>query len=148
MKSLSAVLALVLLFSMACEKQGDSHSHGDGEHTHASEPAADKQAKVVDATAKQDIKKEDKQLVKVDVSDEGTKFDPPVQPSQLPEGAWYCDMGTVHWAAMVTPEDGKCPQCSMDLKQYSAAKLDAQKKKAVEAHEHDDHVHGEHGHTH
>ena len=53
----------------------------------------------------------------MDVSAEGVKFDPPVKPAQLPAGAWYCDMGTVHWAATDRPEDGNCPVCGMKLKQ-------------------------------
>jgi len=45
----------------------------------------------------------------------GQKFDPPIQPSQLPSGAWYCDMGTVHWAQM-EEGDHTCPLCQMKLK--------------------------------
>ena len=52
----------------------------------------------------------------VDVPAKGKRFEPPVQASQLPGGAWYCDMGTVHWAQL---EEGSkaCPLCKMDLKQ-------------------------------
>ncbi len=46
----------------------------------------------------------------------GKKFDPPIQPEQLPEGGWYCDMGTVHYARG-EKGDGKCPLCMMRLKQ-------------------------------
>lgn len=52
----------------------------------------------------------------VTVPDEGKKFDPPIKPEQLPSGAWYCDMGTVHYARM-TEGDKKCPECQMNLKQ-------------------------------
>ncbi len=52
----------------------------------------------------------------VDVPPDGKKFDPPIQPKQVPAGAWYCDMGTVHWAQM-KQGNGTCPICKMDLKQ-------------------------------
>ncbi len=51
---------------------------------------------------------------------QGTRHDPPVEPEQLPEGTWYCDMGTVHYSC---PDkgDGKCPVCHMKLKQKDAS---------------------------
>jgi len=52
----------------------------------------------------------------VEVPTDGKKFDPPIKPEQLPAGAWYCDMGTVHWAQM-KEGDKTCPICKMDLKQ-------------------------------
>ncbi|MEY3014233.1 MAG: hypothetical protein RIT45_2968 [Pseudomonadota bacterium] len=57
---------------------------------------------------------------KVEVSAEGTNFDPPVQKAQLPEGVWYCDMGTVHYAR-TTEGDGTCPRCKMKLVHNAAA---------------------------
>jgi len=52
----------------------------------------------------------------VELEPGGTTFEPPVQPEQIPEGAWYCDMGTVHYAR---PDegDGSCPVCGMKLVQ-------------------------------
>jgi len=46
----------------------------------------------------------------------GAKHDPPIKPEQVAAGAWYCDMGTVHYSR---PDkgDGKCPLCHMALKQ-------------------------------
>lgn len=44
----------------------------------------------------------------------GVKLDPPADKEQIPDGAWYCDMGTVHYAA-TEKHDGICPLCSMDL---------------------------------
>ena len=51
----------------------------------------------------------------VTVAAKGQKFEPPIKPEQLPADAWYCDMGTVHWAQM---EEGTktCPLCQMKLK--------------------------------
>ena len=50
------------------------------------------------------------------VSKDGSKFDPPVDSTKIPEGAWMCDMGTVHYAAL-EQGDGKCPECGMALKE-------------------------------
>jgi hypothetical protein len=52
-----------------------------------------------------------------EVSKDGTKFDPPVEKARIPDGAWICDMGTVHYARMERG-DGVCPLCKMDLKAH------------------------------
>ncbi|MEN8164504.1 MAG: hypothetical protein ABFS37_10280 [Acidobacteriota bacterium] len=59
-------------------------------------------------------------LEPVEVTAEGTVFDVPVQPEQIPDGAWYCDMGTVHYAQLDEGE-GTCPTCGMQLVQKVAA---------------------------
>ncbi len=50
---------------------------------------------------------------------EGKVFDPPVKAEVIPEGAWFCDMGTVHYAR---PDkgDGRCPVCGMFLREKGA----------------------------
>lgn len=53
-------------------------------------------------------------LPKVEVSADGTHFDPAVAKAELPEGAYYCDMGTVHYARM-EKGDNECPVCGMKL---------------------------------
>ncbi len=55
----------------------------------------------------------------VDVPTEGKQFDPPIKPEYLPAHAWYCDMGTVHYAR-TSEGDGTCPICRMKLKQKPA----------------------------
>jgi len=50
---------------------------------------------------------------------EGQRFDPAIEASEVPEGAWMCDMGTVHYAAGEKHE-GKCPVCGMNLTQKTA----------------------------
>ena len=50
----------------------------------------------------------------VEVTADGNVFDPPVAIDQIPEGAWYCDMGTVHYARAVEG-DGRCSECGMKL---------------------------------
>lgn len=57
---------------------------------------------------------------KVTVSAKGQEFKPPIKPEELPDGAWYCDMGTVHWAQM-EEGDHTCPLCKMQLKQKPVA---------------------------
>ena len=59
-------------------------------------------------------------LEPVQVAAEGTVFDVPVQPEQIPDGAWYCDMGTVHYAQL-DEGDGTCPTCGMKLVHKIAA---------------------------
>lgn len=45
----------------------------------------------------------------------GTRYDPPVPASRIPENMWMCDMnGQVHYAAK-EKGNGRCPICSMHL---------------------------------
>lgn len=53
----------------------------------------------------------------VEVSAEGTSYDPPVAKSQVPTGSWICDMGTVHYARS-EQGDGRCPLCGMNLVEH------------------------------
>lgn len=55
---------------------------------------------------------------------DGKRFDPPVAAARIPQGAHYCDMGTVHYARM-TEGDGTCPVCGMDLKTKAEERSDA-----------------------
>jgi YHS domain-containing protein len=48
----------------------------------------------------------------VEVLAEGSRYAPPVEKAQIPEGAWICDMGTVHYASL---SEGTCPLCNMRL---------------------------------
>lgn len=49
------------------------------------------------------------------VAPDGTRFDPPVPASRIPEDTWMCDMnGQVHYAAK-NEGSGECPVCSMRL---------------------------------
>lgn len=58
-------------------------------------------------------------LATVAIPPKGKKFDPPVRAEQIPEGAWYCDMGSVHYARL-EKGDGACPLCHMRLKRKGA----------------------------
>ena len=66
----------------------------------------------------------------VEVGPEGTEFDPPVEVVQIPEGAWYCDMGTVHYARMAEG-DGKCAICGMNLVQKTGEPTTAEPMEAA-----------------
>lgn len=59
----------------------------------------------------------------VEVDKDGTKFDPKVDKSKLPDGAWYCDMGGVHYARM-DKGDQKCEICGMKLEQKGDGEAD------------------------
>ncbi|MBA2661176.1 MAG: hypothetical protein H0U74_02690 [Bradymonadaceae bacterium] len=70
---------------------------------------------------------------------DGQTFDPALQVAQIPAGAWYCDMGTVHYARL-EEGDGTCPACKMKLVQRAAM--------PAAGHNHDhDHDH-DHDHAH
>jgi rubrerythrin len=56
---------------------------------------------------------------KVDVPAKGTGFKPAIAKALVPDGAWICDMGTVHYARGAQG-DGSCPICKMKLKQWKA----------------------------
>ena len=51
------------------------------------------------------------------VTADGSEFAPPIAPEMLPEGVWFCDMGTVHFAR-VNEGDGRCPLCGMFQSTY------------------------------
>lgn len=104
MRVLPILMILGLIFSvMACGQQATE------ETTQATEPVVE--------PAPPELAEE--ALEPVEVTAEGTTFDPPVEVAQLPDGAWYCDMGTVHYARM-DEGDGRCPTCDMDLVQKVA----------------------------
>lgn len=56
----------------------------------------------------------------VAVTAAGAKLEPPVVAARIPEGAWYCDMGKVHYAR-TEKGDGICPLCKMQLTQKGPA---------------------------
>jgi rubrerythrin len=72
------------------------------------------QEQVQEEVEQTDDEAQDSALEQVEVAEDGTEFDPPVEKEQIPEGAWICDMGTVHYAQM-SEGDGTCPLCGMDL---------------------------------
>lgn len=99
------------------------------------EPAAESPADPAEAQSETGL---------VEVPAEGKKFDPPIKPERIPDGVWYCDMGTVEYAR-AEKGDGKCPVCGMFLKQKGASA----EGKAADGHEgHDHEGHGHEGHDH
>lgn len=81
----------------------------------------------------------------VEVSAEGTEFDPPVSKDRVPDGVWICDMGTVHYAR-AEQGDGTCPLCNMRLVQHGAANSDGHEGLGHEGHDHGDDGHEGHDH--
>lgn len=147
-----SILCLALaLTAFGCDKkQAEEPAQDEANAEAPAEEAAEEAEAPAEEKAEGD-KIEADELKKVEVAKAGQKFDPAVQAEQLPAGAWYCDMGTVHWAAMEKPEGGKCPECNMALKQLDPGKLAEQKANAVEAKEDHGHEHAEghdHGHAH
>lgn len=49
------------------------------------------------------------------ISATGSRFEPPIQIAAVPDNAWYCDMGTVHYAQSQAG-DKTCKLCKMKLK--------------------------------
>ena len=96
------ILALVVVTSVALWSCGA---------TEAPAPAPEPEAPTVEIVT-------EVELPIVEVAAEGTEFDPAVEVVQLPDGVWYCDMGTVHYATL---QPGECPLCGMDLVQKHAA---------------------------
>ncbi len=123
-------MALIALISLglgavACEKQ-DSEEPAQAEE--ADEQAAEEEGEEVqeqeqaleaDEAAEGDQAEADESTT-VDVPEGGKKFDPPVEKAEIPPGAWFCDMGTVHYAQL-EEGDGTCPECGMKLKQMPGA---------------------------
>ncbi len=49
------------------------------------------------------------------------EHNPPIEKSEVKEGHWYCDMGTVHYSR-AEKGDGKCPLCKMILHEKKTQK--------------------------
>ena len=139
------LLALFLVVSVsACDKSAD----GDGAAATTETAAAETPGEATDEPTGEPAAENEgatDEVAMIEVPAAGQKFDPPVKAEQIPAGAWYCDMGTVEWAAMEKPDDGKCPVCGMMLKQKPGA---AKEGAAGDGHGHD-HAHdGHEGHDH
>ena len=132
MKTMTMILtcALALLLSVGCDGKKTTPATPNQTVNDSATPSPTKTAASADG--------------KVVVPKEGKVFEPAVQKAQIPDGAWYCDMNTVHYARM-DKGDGKCPECGMMLKQMGASAAPA-----AHGHDHEhghDHKHGE-GHDH
>ena len=67
----------------------------------------------------------------VELTAEGSRFDPPIEVEQVPSGAFYCDMGTVHYASL-EQGDNACPVCGMLLTQQPSEDEDADSQLTTE----------------
>ncbi len=112
LKTMFVVLFSLSLFAGACKKQQEAAAPDETTPTAAAQPAPE--AKKAD---EKPAEKKAEKLALVEVTKEGNKLDPAVNPEQVPAGAWYCNMGgKVHYAAM-DKGDGHCPVCHMMLSQ-------------------------------
>lgn len=125
-----AVLLAVGLVAVACDKPEEAEETEEVA-AEAVEEGSDEQAEEDDQADEQD----QEELAMVEVSDDGDEFDPPVQPEQIPAGAYYCDMGTVEYAAM-KEGDGSCPICGMKLKHKAGGEATAEAEEGHEGHNH------------
>lgn len=123
------LLAVLTIALVACESKTEVPAEAEGEVPAQAEAAAPAEAEAGE------------ELAMVEVSAEGTEFDPAVQPEQIPEGVYYCDMGTVHYA-IANDGSTRCTLCNMMLTKKSA-------EGAAAGHGHDhDHDHAGHDHAH
>mgnify|MGYP006304976241 FL=1 len=126
MKKLFTLLTIAVFATAAfgCEKNDDNASADEK----ATESSSDEKAESDEADEPAEEPAEEQAEAEegddsgpVALTAEGKEFDPAVEKSRIPDGAWICDMGTVHWAASEKPEDGKCPICGMQLKKHAKA---------------------------
>lgn len=68
----------------------------------------------------------------VEVAADGTVFDPPISPDRLPDGVYYCDMGTTHYARAHYNGE-RCPECNMMLTLKGEAPKEDAPEEAEEA---------------
>lgn len=131
MKKTCALFAFLIL-SAFLFASCDSDSSSESEAPTAEAPATEEAAPAM-----------------VEVADDGTQFDPPVRPEQLPDGVYYCDMGTVHYAR-ATNSQHRCPLCNMMLTYKGDAPAGHNHDHHGHDHDHDhDHAHGDdHNHDH
>ena len=101
-------LCLTLTLLSACQRSDSQPAEPKAQANTTTEASAPKRAEA-----------QPKSGAPLTLSAEGQRFEPPVEPSALPEGAFYCDMGTVHYAR-AERGDGECPICHMSLKQKGA----------------------------
>ena len=109
------LIALATAFTLAllgCSQAPQEHRDDHKSHTHASATPKSIQTVSITPTPGQ----------KVEVATDGTKFDPAVPVSSIPDGSWACVMNDkVHYAS-AEKGDGKCATCGMKLVQTGSAK--------------------------
>ncbi|QDG50146.1 hypothetical protein FIV42_05175 [Persicimonas caeni] len=138
-KTMLVVLLSLSLFAVACDKKEEASAEGaeeaaaeKTEEKAAEEEAGEETAEKADEAKADEKEAEGDKVAMVEVPKEGKAFDPPVEKAQIPEGAWFCDMGTVHYARM-EKGDGVCPECNMKLKQKAGGEK-AEGEKAEDDH--------------
>lgn len=134
---LLCMFALTTLSLMACEKPTPATTP---ETPATPEAPADPQAPAAPAAEKpaEPAKLEVKEGVAIAMDDlkGGKSLEPAAKLDQIPAGAYFCDMGTAHYAR-AEEGDGRCPRCGMKLVKKGDG---TEAKPAEEGH---DHAHGD-----
>ena len=161
MSRVSLLIVSVALLSLAgCSGGGEKGGEAKAGEANAKEGAAKEGAAKEGAAKGRVVPMPSAPLLErrtdgqVTVTAAGGKIAPPARKSDIPDGAWICDMGTVHYAR-AEKGDGKCPLCGMNLVQHKAAPAEAAPGKPAaadpavapksptetEAHDHEGHDH-------
>lgn len=112
-------LALAVSLFTACSSEPTPASAGDADPQNSAPetaPADKTESSDVHADHARGAAKKSSKATPVSVTREGSEFEPPISKQRIPAGAWYCDMGTVHYAR-TAEGDGQCPSCGMTLVQ-------------------------------
>lgn len=132
---------------VCCAALAVSHCTPAAEEPAANEPVAAEEAEPTAAGGENEAEPEAEPTSQpasqsaegmVEVSVEGTTYDPPVTKDRVPAGVWICDMGTVEYAR-AEQGDGTCPICNMRLTMHGEGGAGDEG-----AHDHQGHNHGEH----
>lgn len=105
-------MTIALLGCSPTSDGGHDHDHDHEGHAHTSATPEASETVNITPTPGQ----------KVEVSSQGTKFDPAVPVGSIPDGSWACVMGDeVHFASG-DKGAGECPVCGMNLTQTGGEK--------------------------
>lgn len=123
------MFALTTLSLMACEKSSPT-AETPATPQAPSTPTAEKPAEPAKLEVKEGVA-----IALADLKD-GKNLEPAAKLDQIPAGAYFCDMGTAHYAR-AEEGDGRCPRCGMKLVKKAGGASD---KPAEAGH---DHAHGD-----
>ena len=108
----TAILMIsVAVLLLSCGTQTEDAAQEAATETSAAPPAPT-EAEVIEETTP------------VEVTAEGSTFEPAVSKDSIPDGSWFCDMGTVHYAR-ADEGDGRCAVCGMQLVHKEAGATEA-----------------------
>lgn len=124
------MIALTCLSLMACEKPATPETPATPEAPATPTAENEKPAEPAKLEVKEGV------AIALDDLKGGKSLEPAAKLDQIPAGAYFCDMGTAHYAR-AEEGDGRCPRCGMKLVKKADG---AEAKPAEEGH---DHAHGD-----